>query len=140
MSSPSQICCWFFSAILRKQKKRGISEGSRRVSKLLTLRVLGIRSFPVRKYHTISINSLPATNTLRKKQKTCNFFIIEQYIYQWICTFCLKVVPVGFNKKNSVIMYLASYFLVLEFTVTNAVPKAFDSSRLGQYFAIYLLK
>ena len=110
MSSPSQIYCWFFFCHIEKTKKRGISEGSRRVSKLLTLRVLGIRSFPVRKYHTISINSLPATNTLRKKQKTCNFFIIEQYIYQWICTFYLKVVPVGFNKKKFC-YYVSSFIL-----------------------------
>ena len=29
-------------------------------------------------------------------------------------------------------MYVALYFLVLEFTGTNAVPKAFNSSTLSQ--------
>ena len=49
-----------------------------------------------------------------------------------MCKFYVEVVLVRSTKKKSAIMHVASYFLVLEFTDTNAFRKAFDSSRLGQ--------
>ena len=49
-----------------------------------------------------------------------------------MCKFYQEAVLVGSSKKNSVIMCLARYFVVFEFTGRNAVIKAFDSSRLGQ--------
>ena len=50
-----------------------------------------------------------------------------------MCKFYLEAVLVGSSKKYSVLICLARYF-VLEFTGRNAVSKAFDLSRLGQYF------
>ena len=43
-----------FFCHIEKTNEWGLSESSQRVSKLLTSRLLGIRSFPVKKYHTNS--------------------------------------------------------------------------------------
>ena len=97
-----------FFCHIAKTNERGLSESSQRVSKLLH------RDFWV---YAPSLSK----NTTQK------------WIYQCMCKFCVEVVLVRSTKKNLLLcMQLHTFFLVLEITGTNTVPKAVDSSRLGQ--------